>query len=178
MTEDKNLMMDVEYGIDSRYKSVLESVSEASALMEARLRRMKMLSNDQITKAKLLQLKLKMEEFINHPVYDNHNHNHFSNFLTFYIDSIYSKRSIFAKDINVDPVNLSQVINNHREPKQEFILKLMIHSEKVYKDVCSFDNKIWYQIYFNNKICEIMAKQEQWQPEIEKQVRISQLTKV
>jgi hypothetical protein len=176
MTEDKNLMMDVEYGIDSRYKSDLESVSEATALMEARLRRMKLLSNDQITKAKLLQLKLKMEEFINHPVYDNHNH--FSNFLKFYIDSIYSKRSIFAKDINVDPVSLSQVINNHREPKDEFILKLMIHSEKVYKDVCSFNKKIWYQIYFNNKICEIMAKQEEWQPEIEKQVRISELTKV
>ena len=176
MTEDKNLMMDVEYGIDSRYKSDLESVSEATALMEARLRRMKMLSNDQITKAKLLQLKLKMEEFINHPVYDNHNH--FSNFLKFYIDSIYSKRSIFAKDINVDPVSLSQVINNHREPKDEFILKLMIHSEKVYKDVCSFNKKIWYQIYFNNKICEIMAKQEEWQPEIETQVRVSELTKV
>ena len=154
----------------------MESVSEATALMEARLRRMKLLSNDQITKAKLLQLKLKMEEFINHPVYDNHNH--FSNFLKFYIDSIYSKRSIFAKDINVDPVSLSQVINNHREPKDEFILKLMIHSEKVYKDVCSFNKKIWYQIYFNNKICEIMAKQEQWQPEIEKQVRVSELTKV
>ena len=176
MTEDKNLMMDAEYGLDSRYKSDLESVSEATALMEARLRRMKLLSNDQITKAKLLQLKLKMEEFINHPVYDNHNH--FSNFLKFYIDSIYSKRSIFAKDINVDPVSLSQVINNHREPKDEFILKLMIHSEKVYKDVCSFNKKIWYQIYFNNKICEIMAKQEEWQPDIEKQVRISELTKV
>lgn len=176
MTEDKNLMMDLEYGIDSRYKSGLESVSEATALMEARLRRMKMLSNDQITKARLLQLKLKMEEFINHPVYDNHNH--FSNFLKFYIDSIYSKRIIFAKDINVDPVSLSQVINNHREPKDEFILKLMIHSEKVYKDVCSFNKKIWYQIYFNNKICEIMAKQEQWQPDIEKQVRISEVTKV
>lgn len=176
MTEDKNLMMDVEYGIDSRYKSGLERVSEATALMEARLRRMKMLSNDQITKARLLQLKLKMEEFINYPVYDNHNH--FSNFLKFYIDSIYSKRSTFAKDINVDPVSLSQVINNHREPKDEFILKLMIHSEKVYKDVCSFNKKIWYQIYFNNKICEIMAKQEQWQPEIEKQVRVSELTKV
>jgi hypothetical protein len=176
MTEDKNLMMDVEYGIDSRYKSGLESVSEATILMEARLRRMKMLSKDQITKAKLLQLKLKMEEFINHPVYDNNNH--FSNFLKFYIDSIYSKRSTFANDINVDPVSLSQVINNHREPKDEFILKLMIHSEKVYKDVCSFNKKIWYQIYFNNKICEIMAKQQQWQPEIEKQVRISEVTKV
>ena len=68
MTEDNDLMLDVEYGIDSRYKSGLESVSEATTLMEARLRRMKMLSNDQITKAKLLQLKLKLEEFLNHLV--------------------------------------------------------------------------------------------------------------
>ena len=68
MTENKNHLMDAEYGLDSRYKSGLESVSEAKALMEARLRRMKMLSNDQITKAKLLQLKLKMEDFLNHPV--------------------------------------------------------------------------------------------------------------
>ena len=68
MTENKNLMMDAEYGLDSRYKSGLESVSEAITLMEARLRRMKMLSKDQITKAKLLQLKLKMEDFLNHPV--------------------------------------------------------------------------------------------------------------
>ena len=68
MTEDNNLMMDLQYGIDSRYKSGLESVSEATILMEARLRRMKMLSKDQITKANLLQLKLKMEEFLNHPV--------------------------------------------------------------------------------------------------------------
>ena len=67
MTENKNLMMDAEYGLDSRYKSGLESVSEATALMEARLRRLKMLSNDQITKAKLSQLKLKMEDFLNHP---------------------------------------------------------------------------------------------------------------
>lgn len=31
MTEDNDFMMDVEYGIDSRYNSGLESVSEATA---------------------------------------------------------------------------------------------------------------------------------------------------
>lgn len=69
---------------------------------------------------------------------------------------------------------MSQVINNHREPKEEFILKLMIHSEKVYKNVCEFDKKTWYQVYFHEKICDTMANQEQWQPEIEKHVRISE----
>jgi len=172
MTENKKNIMDAEYGIDSRYKSNKERESEATALMEARLRRMKNLSKDQITKAKLLQLKLKMEEYIKNPVCDNQNY--FSDFLKTYIDSIYSKRSTFAKDIDIAPVSLSQVINNHREPKEEFILKLMIHSEKVYKNVCEFHKKTWYLVYFHEKICDKMSNQEQWRPEIEKHVQVSE----
>ena len=172
MTKNKKSIMDVEYGIDSRYKSKEERESDATALMEARLMRMKNLSKDQINKAKLLQLKLKMEEYIKNPVYDNHNY--FSDFLKIYIDSIYSKRSTFAKDVDVTPVSLSQVINNHRAPKEEFIMKLMIHSEKVYKDVCEFHKKIWYQVYYHEKICDTMSNQEQWRPEIEKHIRISE----
>ena len=172
MTENKINKMDTEYGIDSRYKSNRERESEATALMEDRLRRMKNLSKDQITKAKLLQLKLKMEEYIKNPVYDNHNY--FPGFLRLYIDSIYSKRNTFAQEYAVAPVSLSQVINNHREPKEEFIMKLMIHSEKAYKNVCEFHKKIWYQVYFHEKICDTMSNQEQWRPELEKHVRISE----
>ena len=146
MTENKKINTDTEYGIDSRYKSNKERESDATTLMEARLMRMKNLSKDQIIRAKLLQLKLKMEEYIKSPVYDNHNY--FSDFLKLYIDAIYHKRSVFAKDIDVAPVSLSQVINNHREPKAEFIMKLMVHSEKAYKNVCEFHNKTWYQVYY------------------------------
>jgi hypothetical protein len=172
MIENNKNTVDTEYGLDSRYKTNKERESEATLLMEARLRRMKNLSKDQIAKAKLLQLKLKMEEYIKQPVYDKINH--FSDFLKLYIDSIYSKRSAFARDIDVAPVNLSQVINNHREPKEEFIMKLMIHSEKVYKNVCEFHKKIWYQVYYHEKICYTMSNQEQWRPKIEKHIKISE----
>lgn len=140
--------------------------------MEARLIRMKKLSKDQIIRAKLLQLKLKMEEYLKKPVYDNVNY--FSAFLETYVDAIYSKRSIFTKDIDITPVSLSQVINNHREPKEDFILKLMIHSEMAFKDVCEFQKKTWYQVYFKEKIYDIMSNQEKWRPEIEKHVRLSE----
>ncbi len=137
MTKNKkDINEDAEYGVDSRFKSNMERESEATALMEARLMRMKNLSRDQIIRAKLLQLKLKMEEYIKKPVYDNHNY--FTEFLKLYIDTIYPKRSFFAKDIDIAPVSLSQVINKHREPNEEFIMKLMIHSEKVYKDIGEF----------------------------------------
>lgn len=173
MTENKkNMIEDAEYGVDSRYKSNKERESEATALMEARLMRMKNLSKDQVIRAKLLQLKLRMEEYIKKPVYDKHNY--FSEFLKLYIDIIYPKRSFFAKDIDIAPVSLSQVINNHREPKEEFILKLMIHSEKAYKNVCEFHKKTWFQVYYHEKICDTMSNQEQWRPKVEKHVRLSE----
>lgn len=166
------MIKDAEYGVDSRYKSKKEHEYEATALMEARLMRMKNLSKEQIIRAKLLQLKLKMEEYIKKPVYDNNNY--FSEFLKSYIDIIYSKRSFFAKDIDITPVSLSQVINNHREPKEEFIMKLMIHSEKVFENICEFHKKTWFQVYFHEKICDTMSNQEQWKPKIEKHVRLSE----
>ena len=174
MTKTKKsdiMIVDTEYGVDSRYTSKKEQENQATALMEARLKRMKNLSNEQIVKAKLMQLKLKMEEYLKNPVYDKQNY--FSEFLKTYIDSIYSKRSNFAQDIDIAPVSLSQVINKHREPKEEFLMKLMIHSEKAYKNVCEFHKKTWYQVYFHEKICETMSSQEKWRPKIEKKVKLS-----
>ncbi|GAO27719.1 hypothetical protein [Geofilum rubicundum] len=59
---------DAEYGVDSRYKNNLERESEATTLMEARIGRMKLLTKDQVMRAKLMQLKLKMEEYIKKPL--------------------------------------------------------------------------------------------------------------
>lgn len=174
MDNKKNKIMkeDPEYGVDSRYQSNKERKSDAAALMEARLKRMKNVSKDQIVHAKLMQLKLKMEDYLKKPVYDHRNH--FSEFLRMYVDAIYPKRSRFANDIDITPILLSQVINKHREPKEEFILKLMIHSEKVYKHIGEFHKKTWYQVYFHEKICETMANQEKWRPKIEKLVKVSE----
>lgn len=140
--------------------------------MEARLVRMKNLTRDQIIRAQLMQLKLKMEEYLEEPIYDDRNH--FTDFLKAYIDTIYTTRNRFAQDINITPIRLSQVINNHRDPKDEFIMKLMIHSEKVYKGICDFQKKIWYQVYYHEKICDTMSNQEQWRPKFEKDIKLSE----
>lgn len=162
-----------DYGVDSRYKTVKDREQDAVALMEARLERMKNLPKEQILRAKLLQLKLRMEDYLKEPVYDNQKH--FIGFLEAYIDAIYSKQSRFAAAINVTPVFLSKVINNHQEPKEEFILKLMVHSEKVFKNVGEFRKETWYQIYFHEKLCDTMSSQDKWRPEIEKQVKVAEL---
>ena len=174
MTNKENIMnSDSEFGIDSRYRTKKERDQDSIALMQARLERMKNLPKEQILRAKLLQLKLKMEDYLKEPVYDKQNH--FAQFLEFYVDTIYSKRIDFAKDINVTANFLSKIINSHREPKEEFILKLMIHSEKVYAHVGEFHKKTWYQVYFHEKLSETMSNQEKWRPEIEKQVKLPEL---
>jgi len=173
MTDNEKFSFNAEYGVDSRYKSVKEEESDATALMEARLIKMKTLSKEQIVRAKLLQLKLKMEEYVNAPVYDHQNH--FTDFLKMYVDTIYSQRISFAKDIEVDPVSLSQVINNHREPNDEFFMKLMIHVEKAYMNVSEFPRQYWLQVYYQQKISNIMSNQEQWKSRIQEHVKFSEV---
>ncbi|RLD21418.1 MAG: hypothetical protein DRI71_08995 [Bacteroidetes bacterium] len=178
MTRKKKSIKEIEgaeYGVNSIYTSRKEKKAVGKVLMEARLQRMKNVSADHIIQAKLLQLKLKMEDYIKKPVYEDHNF--FTEFLRTYIDTIYSRRNNFAKDINITPIRLSQVLNNHRDPKEEFILRLMIHSEKTYKNVCQFHKKTWYQVYFHEKICDTMSSQDEWRPGVEKHVNISKLIK-
>lgn len=169
----KTIKEESEYGIDSRYKSNKDKATDSIALMQARLERMKYVSKEQILRAKLLQLKLKMEDYLKEPVYDDQNH--FAKFLETYIDIIYSKRTDFAKDIKVTANFLSKVVNRHREPKAEFILKLMVHSEKVFKQVGNFNKETWYLVYYHDKLCETMSNQDQWRPRISKQVKFSNM---
>ncbi len=169
----QNIIEDAEYGIDSRYTSKKEQEQEALQLMQARLNRMKNLSKEQLLRAKLMQLKLKMEDYTKN-IYKS-NEEHFSQFLASYIDAIYTKRIDFARDINVSPNFLSKIINKHREPKEEFLLKLMIHSEKVFRNVGKFHEKTWYDIYYHEKFCELMRNQKKWRSEIEKKVKVSEL---
>lgn len=177
MTSKKNTDMieDAEYGLDSRYQSKKERESEATALMEARLKRMRNLSKEDIIHAKLMQLKLRMEDYLKEPPFDKTQC--FSEFLETYIDTIYSRRSHFAKDIDVTPVRLSQVINKHREPKDEFMLRLMIHSEKVFENICEFPEKTWYQVYYHEKIWNTLSNQQEWRPKIEKHVKFRESIK-
>lgn len=171
----KSKLADTEFGIDSRYSSDKERALDGQELMEERLKRLKNVSTDTLIKAKLLQLKLKMEEFLSKPL--NEESNFFTDSLAKYIDTIYDKRHKFAEDISISPVKLSQVLNNHREPQEDFMLKLMVHSEKVYKDVCTFQYETWYRVYFHEKVYETMIRQSEWKPQVAKHVKTTNLVK-
>lgn len=161
-----------DFGVDSRYVSKEDMLSDGKALMEARLERMKNVSGEQILWARLLQLKLQMEAYLTDQA--DIDYKSFTDFLKMYIDTLYSKRSNFAKDLDITPVSLSQVLNNHREPKAEFLQRLMIHSEEVYRNVCPFKKETWFRVYYHEKICNAMSDQDHWMHEEEKHVNISE----
>lgn len=167
---------DAEYGVDSRFGSKAESKIAGKELMVARKERMKSFTASQVVHARLLQLKLEMEEFIEKPVFEG-NHS-FAEFLARYIDTMYSKRAAFAKDMDITPVLLSQILNKHREPGEEFMLRLMVHSEKAFQHVCEFPKATWHQVLFHEKMRNTLSTQDKWRPDVEKHVKISELVKV
>lgn len=87
---------------------------------------------------KLLQLKFLMEDYVKTNDYkENYD---FSYFLKEYIDKLDIKKKEFADQLDVDPTELSQVINKHRMPSEKFIIRLEIHSNK------NFPAIIWFKI--------------------------------
>ena len=47
----------------------------------------------------------------------------------------------------------------------------MIHSGKVYQQVCRFKEEIWFEIYYREKLSETMKKHDEWGPELEKEIK-------
>ncbi|NVK63534.1 MAG: hypothetical protein HWE22_03060 [Flavobacteriales bacterium] len=171
MRSKKNMQdEDAEFGVDSRYASYQAQKADGQKLMEARLERMKNVSEEDVKRARLMQLKLQIEDYLEKPTCSKQNF--FTNFLSSYIDTIYTKRSSFANDIDITPVRLSQVLNNHREPHEEFMLRLMVHSEKAFQGVCDFPQKTWYQVYYQEKICDTLLREDEWKPRAEKHVKL------
>lgn len=94
-----------EYGVDARYDSQDESEKDAQILMEARRIRMSKLSKQDILRAKLVQLKIQIDEYLNSS--EAGQAHQFTSFLNSYIRSIYERQQDFAHDLDITPVSLS-----------------------------------------------------------------------
>lgn len=167
--EDLNKADDPEYGVESRPSNSKEEFKESSELLNLRLKNLGKLSSDQVRLAKLLQLRLKMEEFVKD--YSCKKLKGFSGFLKTYTSLNYSKQKQFAKDINISPVLLSQVINQHRKPGEILIKRLTLHSEKVFANVGGIDHQLWFRVYYQDEICENIENQKEWKEKQSKYVK-------
>lgn len=102
--------------------------------------------------SKLLQLKFQLEDY----AYTNHYKKalNFGYFLNEYVTRQDKKDRQFANEVDVTSSVLSQYINNHRKPKDEFVIRLELHSNGMIPAIS------WLKIIQKDKEHEIMNNQE------------------
>jgi len=83
--------------------------------------------NDRL-ESRLLQFKLKLNDYLKSDDFDPTKT--FGYFLNQYIALANRKRKVFANEIDIKEAELSQMINNHRDPPEYIIVRLEIHSNK------------------------------------------------
>lgn len=102
-------------------RQVTNDIAAARAKLKAK-------GKDHSLRFKLLQLKYQMEDYINRPFDENYT---FGFFLRNYVDILNIKRYQFADEISIDETYLSQIINRHRPPSEEIIIRLELHSRNL-----------------------------------------------
>ncbi len=98
-------------------------------------------------KSKLLNLKFLMEDFLYSR--DTNREFYFGYFLKEYINRIDRNSKEFAIEIDVNPTELSQIINRHRKPTDKLIYRLDIHSNK------NFPAIIWFSVLEKERSLEL-----------------------
>lgn len=96
----------------------------------------------------LLQLKFLIEDYLEANSFDKSYY--FGYFLKEYISRLEKKNKEFAAEINVNPTELSHVINRHRKPTEKLIFRLEIHSNR------NFPALMWFRLLEKERAYEIL----------------------
>lgn len=131
------------------FRNSLSSKEKLQIAKEITLLREKLnaqLDEKETIRFKILQLKYQMEDFIKNPTDEKES---FGSFLKQYIDAIDIKQIQLAQDISIDKTYLSQLINRHRSPSEEVLIRLEIHSGNLINAVT------WYKLVEIEKEMEL-----------------------
>jgi hypothetical protein len=116
-----------------------EQAEEAKKqLAEHRLKRRENITADTVLKIKLMQFKLRLEEYINSDRYEPQNT--FGFFLGQYISLTNKKQKEFAHDIHVHETLLNNMIKDRREPSRSVFIRLELHSNNIIPAI------YWYKL--------------------------------
>ena len=108
-------------------------------------------------KARLLQLKFLLEDYIKSDEYDPDKR--FGNFLKFYLDIIKKRRNEFAEEIAVHKTLITQLINHTREPNDRIAIRLELHSNN------SIPAEYWYRLIQKDQVQQLKTNKELRQQE-------------
>ena len=125
---------------------------QESDFWSARRKQFESRTGEQKMYSSLLQLKFQLEDYIDSVQYKKTLN--FGYFLNEYVSRQNKKDKQFAEEVDVTPSVLSQYINNHRKPKDEFVIRLELHSGGMIPAIS------WFKILQKDKEHEIMTSQQ------------------
>jgi len=130
-----------------------EQREEAARLTGEYIRNLKATrTEEENLKARMISLKYLIRDYIRSEQFDSEKG--FAFFLREYIKRQNKKNSEFAKEISISAVELSQLVNNHREPNLKIIVRLAAHSNQ------NFPATMWFNLYCKDKTVELLENKE------------------
>lgn len=115
--------------IDNIYPHDLSEEEKATAdkeLVAYRLALWSKMTKEDHLRADLLQVKYQMERVIKSPEYRRNLH--FGYFLSAYIRAIQKEQKEFAREISIDEIRLSRILQHKEFPNDKLFIRLELHS--------------------------------------------------
>ena len=128
--------------------------ADAQAIQKLREKAMEKRSDETNLMFQLLQLKFRIEDYIQKPDYEKQLS--FGYFLRAYVDLVSNKQKEFAQEIDIKPAELSQMLNGHRKPPYGFVIRLEIHSNNAISAI------YWNRLIEKENEYELMNDKDIW----------------
>ena len=106
-------------------------------------------SPDQVLLANLLQLKFKLEDYLNQEVFNETQS--FGFYLRSYLHILGKKNNIFANEIDINVTELSQILNKHRNPSEKVLIRIELHSNGIFPAI------LWHRLIEKEKEHELLT---------------------
>ncbi|KAA2242414.1 hypothetical protein F0L74_07660 [Chitinophaga agrisoli] len=101
---------------------------------------------------RMLELRFQVQHYLKTDAVDEHLH--FAHFLKEYITRLAKTNKDFAADIDIDPAELSLVLNRRRQPTDKLIYRLQIHSNE------NFPAVLWFKLLEKERAYELSRNKE------------------
>lgn len=132
--------------------SAKQEKESADLLKAARIKVQSEMTEEDRLMSALLQFKFQLEDYLSNDKFDPKLK--FSHFLKEYVHLLNKKQKTFAEEIDIDETELSQLINNHRLPSDNIIIRLEIHSNNTIPAIA------WYKLIEREKEHNIITNKE------------------
>lgn len=144
-SKNKKIASDVDESFETPLMTMAQRNENLSAFALHHQKTKGDVSHQDLLRLRLLRLKFQIDEFLSAQQSDYR----FSSFLTIYMKCLNLNGKTFAKEINIKPSELSQILHDRRDPNERIMMRLEIHSNY------NFTASLWFEVLAKQKALEL-----------------------